>query len=456
MKSRKVGNGIDRRRFLEGSALVGVGTACTALGLTGRNSVYAAERSGCHGHTKYFSYPPYDSAAENDAAYAQYVSAWHVAILGSWPLNIHYGKRKNGRIQDVYTKRWYWDCHRNGSKFNLGHRNPDLVKAMREAIDQIDAGSFAQLSGYRAKTAEKLVASTDGQLTGVTFGLGGADAIEIAIHAARNHTGRRGLVAISNTSFHGSTDLTISINGISGEYRDRYLVDASNTTFVPYNDLAAMQDAISEETAAVVMEPSPAQGGFPVPSPGYLEGIREACDANGAVFILDEVQTGLGATGTFWAYQQYDFVPDVVVVAKGIGGGLYPISAAIMAEPVWNSFNYGQILPHESTYAGAEIGCVVASTVLDISTDPAFLARVREVANRFAIGFADAPFEVTQLGLCMGLRTPDPLQASFQLANEGVLALPSFVDSVVIFRPVLTLRDEEVDEIIAAVRRGLG
>ena len=397
------------------------------------------------------SHPPYATKAAAEAAYGAYVSRGHVQNLAPQSINVHYGIRQGARVQDAYTGRWYWDCHRVGSTFNLGHHHPQVVAALRSALDEVDAGCFAQLSGYRAKVAEQLVESTDGKLCGVTFGVGGTCANEIAIHAARRHTRRRGLVAVATTSYHGSSDLALSISGISGAHRAHYLVDSSNTTWVPFNDLDAMRKAITRDTAAVVMEPTPAQAGFPIPDPGYLEEVKRLCESTGSLLILDEVQTGLGGTGKVWAYQHHDFVPDILTTGKGFGGGMYPISAAVMEASVWHSYTDEQFVPHESTYAGSELGCVVASKVLDITTDPAFLARVNEIASRFARGFANAPFQLNQLGLCMGLHTDDPMRSASRLAEAGVMVLPSFDAPVVPFRPVLTLEDAEVDDIVERV-----
>jgi len=398
-----------------------------------------------------FPHPPYASREEAEAAYARHVSGGHRKNLAPLAINVHYGERKGARIRDAYTGRWYWDCHRVGSTFNLGHHHPEVVAALRAAMDRVDAGCFMQLSGYRAKVAEQLAASTEGKLTGVTFGVGGTCANEIAIHAARRHTGRQGLVAIAATSYHGSSDLALSISGISRSHRDHYLVDASRTTWVPFNDLEAMKAAITGDIAAVVMEPTPAQGGFPVPHPGYLEGVKKLCEARGALLVMDEVQTGLGGTGKVWAYQNFEFIPDILTTGKGFGGGVYPISAAIMEASVWHSYTDDQAVPHESTYAGSELGCVVASKVLELTTDPGFLARVNEVADRFADGFARAPFKLNQLGLCMGLHADDPLRSAARLAEAGVLVLPSFDAPVVPFRPILTLEDQEVDDIVERV-----
>jgi putrescine aminotransferase len=449
--------GMGRREFLATGAAATLGAVLPPA--AGATNGVSASRSNSGAGGRYFSYPPYESAAASDAAYARFVTPGPGPILSSLGINVHYGVRENARVQDVYTKKWFWDCHRGGSTFNLGHRNQDLRAAMDEALRRIgNAGSFLQLSGYRAKLVEKLLATTKGGFYGATFGVSGTEANEIAIHAARNHTHRRGLVAISGTSVHGSTDLTYGVSGAFADTRERYLIDNPNTTFVDYNDIDAMDRAVTYDTAAVIMELSPAQGGFPVPKPGYLESVKQICSDRGAVMILDEVQTGLGGTGRFWGYEHYGFVPDILTVGKGFGGGVYPISAAVMSESVWHSYNDGNIIPHDSTYAGSELGCVVAAAVLEVTGRQEFLQHTRQLAARFAEGFAGAPFNVNQIGLCMGLSSNamSQLQMCALLAANGVLAIPSLAAPVVVFRPILTLSMSDADDIISRVRSALG
>lgn len=403
---------------------------------------------------------PYSSAEESEAAYAQHVAKSHTDFLQRSklaPHKVHYGERLNGRVQDMYTGRWYFDCHRNGSLFNLGHRHPELIKLAHEALDYLDAGSFSQIPGYRAALAQKLSASTGGALTGAIFGCNGGEAIEIAAHAARNYTGRKKFIAIADSSFHGNGEFGLSISGIHTQLCERYCLDTPNTIFVPFNDLAAMKAALADaDVAAVIMEPTPAQGAFPDADPGYLKQVKAECEAQASLFILDDVQTGLGGTGAVWSYEHDGYVPDILVAGKGLGGGLFPVSAAIMSEPVWRTYTDGQFAPHGSTYGGAELSCVVAAKVMDLTTDPAFIARVRDLAERFTRGFANAPFKVTQTGLCIGLWTGDSLAASAALANNGVLTIPTGEAPALPFRPILTISDDEADEIIAIVRETFG
>jgi acetylornithine/succinyldiaminopimelate/putrescine aminotransferase len=455
--------GISRRAVLRGSAALSIGgslgLSAAGTGAAGTDTAAPATERGQH-----YPYPPYPSAELNDAAYGRFVAVEHARMMSAGgpmsALNIQYGRRENARVQDAYTGEWYWDCHRNGTKYHLGHRHPEVVATLSEALQHIDAGNFLVLSGYRAKLGELLAATTNGDLPHVTFGVGGTDAIECAIHAARNFhhangENRRKLVAIRNVSYHGGSDLTLSISGAYHEQVKRYLVSTADVTAVPFNDLAAMKAAITRETAAVVIEPSPAQGGFPPPSKGYLEGVKAACEAKGALMIVDDVQTGLGVLGTTWSYQSFDFKPDMVVTGKGLGAGLYPISVALMTTPVWQTFTSGQLFPHPSTYAGSDLGCVVGYKVMQITSDPAYLGHVRKLSEQFARGFADLPVKLNQLGLCMGIPSANPLETVARLLKNRILVIPSDVAPVIPFRPIPTLSETEADTVIGLVRDAL-
>jgi acetylornithine/succinyldiaminopimelate/putrescine aminotransferase len=155
---------------------------------------------------------------------------------------------------------------------------------------------------------------------------------------------------------------------------------------VPWNDLDAMAAALSgDDVAAAVLETIPATLGFPPPAPGYLARVKALCTQRGALYIADEVQTGLGRTGTLWAIEQHDVEPDILVTGKGLSGGLYPIAATVLSGRVagWlDEDGWG----HVSTFGGAEVGCRVAQRVLEITTRPATLANVKETAHTSATG----------------------------------------------------------------------
>ena len=215
-----------------------------------------------------------------------------------------------------------------------------------------------------------------------------------------------------------------------------------------------MRREIDSGTAAVILETIPATLGFPPPEPGYLREVADAAREAGALLILDEVQTGLGRTGTYWYYQQQDLVPDILITGKGLGGGLYPVSA-MLVRPELESFFESHPFSYVSTFGGAEIGCVAASSVIDQISAPGFLERVEELGARFERAFAGLPFELRRYGLTMGLEFSEPeggVLAARRLIDSGVFAVFAEHDhSVTQFKPPLIVTDAEVDEIASAV-----
>jgi putrescine aminotransferase len=400
--------------------------------------------------------PPYPSAAATEAAFAQHVGPAMVRLMKALGTPIHYGAREGARVQDVYTGRWYWDCHRNGSVYNLGHRNPEVLAAIGEAMRQLEVGNLFLCSGHKAVAAEKLVASTDGRLTGVTYAASGSEANEVAIRVARGFTRRRKLVSLQG-SYHGSSCLAMAA-GDNPHAHERYLLGFPEFVKVPYNDVAALRAAVDHETSCVLLEASPAQLGFPAPEPGYYQAVRRICDDNGAVLIVDEVQTGLGGSGSFWLWQQQGVVPDVVTTAKGLGGGIVPNAALLMAPAIKDWFLDAEF-PHMSTFGGNELGCVATAAVCDITSRPAFRANVQRLIEQFREGFSGAPFRVNQVGLCMGLLsdTMHSHEMTRRLFEAGILVLPAeYEPRAVEFRPILVLGETQAATIIRTVRDVLG
>jgi acetylornithine/succinyldiaminopimelate/putrescine aminotransferase len=398
---------------------------------------------------------PYPTAEATEAAFARHVNRGKVEAFRALGIGIVMGAREGARFQDAYTGEWYWNCHCNGGVFNLGHRNPRVVAAVRSALDDLDIGNHHLVSGWRARLAERLAATTRGRLPGVVFGVGGGEAIDLALKLARGVTGRTKIVSVYG-GYHGHTGLALATGDAS--YRDPFGPNLAGFVQVVFDDLDAMNAAIDDTTAAVIVESIPATLGFPMPSPGYLAALGNLCQERGALLVLDEVQTGLGRTGTVWSYEQDGAQPDMVVTGKGLSGGVYPITATLLTDSLQRFFEDHPFV-HISTFGGAELGCVAGSTVLDVVTDAAFLARVREVGERFGEGLAGLPFELRRRGMTMGLKFPgegDGLVAAAALIRAGVFAVFANNDtSVVQFMPPLTITDNEADEIIATLREVL-
>ncbi len=396
--------------------------------------------------------PPYPTREAATADFAAHVNRGKVAAYEALGLELVMGEREGSRFRDAYDGRWLFNCHCNGGVFNLGHRNPTVVGAVRDALDALDIGNHHLVSGWRAALASRLAATTDGLLPGVVFGVGGGEANDLAIKLARAQTGRPGVCSAVG-GYHGHTGLSLAAG--DPEYRDPFGPNLPGFVQVPFNDLAALDRAVDDTIAAVILEPIPATLGMPVPEPGYLAGVERICRDRGAYLILDEVQTGLGRTGTMWCFQQEGIRPDLLTTGKGLSGGVYPITATLMTAEVHRFFDEHPFV-HISTFGGAELGCVAALAVLDVIEAPGFLDRVTASGERFEADLADLPFVLRRRGMFMGMKFPgdgDGMLAARDLIAAGVFAVFANNDtSVLQFLPPLTLTDAELGEIVAIVR----
>ena len=396
---------------------------------------------------------PFSSREAAEEAFARHVSRGKVDTFRSFGLDLVVGDRQGAFVHDAYSDRNWFNCHCNGGVFNLGHRNPAVVQAMKEALEVLDVGNHHLVSPYRARLAQRLAETTDNELEGVVFGVGGGEAIDLAIKMARASTGRSGILS-ARGGYHGHTGLAMATG--DPEFRDPFGPNPPGFFQVPFNDLAALDEAMDSDTAGVDLEAIPATLGMPIPSEGYLKGVKELCDSRGAKFILDEVQTGLGRTGTFWFFQQEKVVPDILVTGKGLSAGIYPITATLMKREI-HDFFITHPFAHISTFGGADIGCVVALAGLDIVQAPGFLERVNRVSDRLDEAFESMPFTLRRRGLMMGLKFDVEgagMMAAKLLYDAGVFCVYANNDtSVCQFLPPLNLTDELTEELIERVRK---
>ncbi|HQR28320.1 MAG TPA: aminotransferase class III-fold pyridoxal phosphate-dependent enzyme [Nocardioides sp.] len=399
---------------------------------------------------------PFPDRSSAAAAFAEHVNRGKVAAYDALGLDVMIGEREGAWFGDAYDPQRRWlNCHCNGGVFNLGHRNPAVVAAVREALGHLDVGNHHLVSGWRAELARRLSATTGDRLSGVVFGVGGGEAVDLALKVARAHTGRQGVVSAVG-GYHGHTGLAMAAGDPA--YRDPFGPNPQNFRQVPFGDLDALATAVDHSTAAVILESVPATLGMPLPPPGYLRAVGDLCHQAGALLVLDEVQTGLGRTGTWWSYQQDEAEPDLVVTGKGLSGGIVPISATLMTREVHAFFDDHPFV-HISTFGGAEIGCVAALTVLDLVGAPGFLGRVEEVGSRIEAGLSGLPLEVRRRGLFMGLKLHDAaagMAATQRAIGAGVFAIFANNDpSVLQLLPPLTIADDEVDWLVGTLQEVL-
>lgn len=338
--------------------------------------------------------------------FARHVSSGKVEFFENAGVDFVLGKREGVYVYDIGGRRLI-NCNSNGGVFNLGHRNPLILAALREALEELDIGTHHTVSEHRALLAARLAAISPGDINRVIFGVGGGEVIDTAIKLARGHTGRPGIVSAEG-AYHGHTGFALPAG--HEQYSKPFEPLVPGYKHVPFGDLAALDEAVDETTAAVLFETIPATLGIVLPPEDFYQGVRRICDHRGAVMIMDEVQTGLGRCGAYWGIETYGVVPDVMVTAKGLSGGVYPITAVLFSDRM-NQFWHDNPFIHISTFGGPEPGCRVAMKVLDLLEEPAFLHHVDEMAGVFSAGFAelasghpDIVVEARQRGLFMGLK----------------------------------------------------
>jgi len=373
--------------------------------------------------------------------------------------------RRDGYVFWDMEGRRLIDLHLNGGTYNLGHRNPELIATLEQAMRHFDIGNHHFPALARTALAEALVATCAPNMRRVIYGSGGGEATDIAIKTARHTKQRRKIVSIIK-AYHGHTGLAVGTG--DDRFSKLFLADhPEEFVQVPFNDLNAMEDALKgRDVAAVIMESIPATYGFPLPEPGYLRAVKALCEQYDALYIADEVQTGLMRTGEMWCISKAGVEPDIMVIGKGITGGMYPISCVVVSEEcsAWlKEDGFG----HISTGGGAELGCVVSMKVLEICGRPEVRSMVHYIAERFQQGlrqiqdiYPDWFIGIRQDGVVMGLEFNHPTGAKLVMKHlfaHGVWAIFSTLDPRVLqFKPGILLSPEMVDEILDRTEVAIG
>jgi acetylornithine/succinyldiaminopimelate/putrescine aminotransferase len=373
-------------------------------------------------------------------------------------------RREDYFIYDLDGKRLI-DAHLNGGTYNLGHRNPEVTAAVIAAMQHFDIGNHHFPSLARTALAEALVTTAPPGLTKVMYGSGGGEAVDIALKTARHATKKRKIVSVAK-AYHGHTGLAVATG--DERFAGLFLADQpSEFPHVPFNDLEAVEEALrGEDVAAVIMETIPATYGFPLPAPGYLAGVKRLCERYGALYVADEVQTGLMRTGELWAITKHGVEPDILVSGKGISGGIYPISVVLASEAAsgWlTEDGFG----HMSTFGGAELGCVAALKTLEITCRPEVRSMVHYIAGLIGSGleriqdrYPDWFTGIRQDGLVIGLEFAHPEGAGFvmkRLYEGGVWAIFSTLDPRVLqYKPGILLTPALCEELLERTEAAIG
>ena len=325
----------------------------------------------------------------------------------------------------------------------IGHSNPKVVEAIaRQAAALITChGSF--YNDARSEFLEKLISASPKGLERALLTNSGTESVEAAIKLARRYTGRVKVVSMKG-GFHGKTYGALSATW-NKKYREPFAPLLPGFEFADYGDLASLEKLVTPETAAVIAEPIQGESGIIVPSREYFKGVREICDGAGALLILDEIQTGLGRTGRMWASEHWGVIPDIMTIAKGVGGGV-PLGAVVTRADVVSSLLRGE---HTSTFAGNPLACAAGIATLDFIREGGLPDQAARKGTILAEGLGEIAKEykvvreVRGLGMMLALELRVDIQRLLgQALSEGLILAYSGRNTVRLLPPIVTTDDQ--------------
>ncbi len=330
----------------------------------------------------------------------------------------------------------------------VGHCHPAVVGAISKQAAMLIHTSNLYYGAPQAELAEILVTKT---MEGgkVFFANSGAEVNEAAIKLARKNKKGRYKIITAHQSFHGRTMATITATGQS-KYQEPFKPLLDGFSYASFNDLDSFEALVDEQTAAIMIEPIQGEGGVHVAEKDFIEGLREICSRENILLIFDEVQCGMGRTGKLWAFENWNAVPDIVTVAKGLGGGL-PIGAMIAAEPYTEILQPGD---HASTFGGNPVVCSAALAVMRVLMADGFLASAKDKGvliknelERFIHLYPEVASNFRGLGLICALELKQPLAKKIhERCTVGGLLINAIGDTTIRLLPPLTISEEELQD----------
>lgn len=381
----------------------------------------------------------------------------HVAQTSSLPLgiNIH---RAEGVFLYSPQKR-YLDLISGVSVSNVGHANREVIAAIKEQVEK-----YSHLMVYgeliqapQVLHAQLLTSVLPESLSSVYYVNSGSEANEAALKLAKRVTGRRELISCYN-AYHGSSHGALSMMS-NEEFKRSFRPLLPQVNHIEFNNIETL-DRITAATAAVLIEPVQGEGGVQVPDRAFLKALRERCTQTGTLLIFDEIQTGFGRTGKLFAFEKYGVVPDILTLAKALGGGM-PLGALVASSELMEAWQNNPVLGHITTFGGHPVSCAAALASLKILLREDWVERVEEKSLRFIKGLETHPLvkEIRASGLLLAIDLKDSQKANkilYLLLDEGVLT-DWFLFQPTSFRiaPPLCITEQEIDEAIAAIRRAL-
>lgn len=340
-----------------------------------------------------------------------------------FPINVAAGKA--AKIWDTSGKE-YIDCMGGYGVALIGHSNYRVIKAIKDQAEKIIACHMSVYNDTRLNFLDKLSNVAPEGLTKTFFSNSGAEAVEAALKFSRKYTAKTGIIAMSG-AYHGKTFGALSVT-YNEKYRKSFMPLLENVKFVPYNDPSRLEEMIDDNTGTVILEPIQGETGIIVPRDGLVQEIRRICNNHNLVLIFDEIQTGLGRTGKMWAGENWNTVPDIMCIAKGIAGGV-PMGLTLAKPEIMQAMTIGD---HSSTFAGNPLACAAATATLDVISEEKLIDNALRTGKFFKDGLVELGDkhkiirEVRGLGMMLAVELRfDIKDILFEGVKNGLLMLYS-------------------------------
>lgn len=396
---------------------------------------------------------------ETISKYEKYINPAQAKLFRFMGLASVEGHAEGWTITDS-EGREFIDCLGGYGMFALGHRHPKVVEAVEKALHTMPMCGKVLFNRPMADLAEALAEITPGDLQYSFFVNSGTEAVEGCLKVARLATKRKKFVA-ANNAFHGKTMGSLTATG-RDLYREPFKPLLDGFTHVPFGDIAAMESAVDEETAAVILEPIQGEGGIIIPPAGYLRQVKELCEAKGALFIADEVQTGIGRTGAWFGVNHEDVKPDLMACAKALGGGVMPIGAIIGTPRAWQGLIEAPFL-HTSTFGGNQLACAAGVAAISVIKEENLLERGAETGAYLKAGlesiaaeFPSVISEVRGRGMMIGIELTKEgaggMLMSLMIDKSIIVAYTLNNPKVIRMEPPLIMPKEVVDYVLEQFR----
>ncbi len=359
--------------------------------------------------------------------------------------------------------REFIDCLGGYGMFCLGHRHPKVVEAVKGALDSIPMCGEILFNRPMADLAERLAEITPGNLQYSFFVNSGTEAVEGALKIARLATGRKKYIAAKN-AFHGKTYGALTATG-RDLFRKPFEPLLQNFTHVEFGNIEALEAAIDTETAAVILEPIQGEGGIIVPPDGYLPAARALCDKYGVLMIADEVQTGIGRTGKWFGVDHEGVTPDIMALAKALGGGIMPIGSFTATPEVWAGLIESPFL-HTSTFGGNQMACVAGLATLKVIEEEDLLNRgasagaylkkgLEEVQKDYPLVIKDVRGRGMMIGIELTKEGAGGMLMSLMIDSNILIAYTLNNPKVIRMEPPLIMPIEVIDQVLIAFRNAI-